>query len=150
PPQLANRILDLLPADLWSDKNTRFADPFCKSGVFLREAAKRLLAGLEKEIPNQQKRINHILQNQVFAVAITELTALLSRRSLYCSKTANGKYSASETFDDEQGNIIFDRTDHNWVRGNCSFCGASQAVYSREINLETHAYQFVHTSQPEE
>ena len=49
--------------------------------------------GLENEIPNQQKRINHILQDQVFALAITELTALISRRSVYCCKTANGKYT---------------------------------------------------------
>ena len=92
PPQLVNRILDMLPPEVWSDKNARFLDPFCKSGVFLREIAKRLDVGLEKSIPNRQKRFNHIFKNQLFAIAITELTALLARRSVYCSKTANGKY----------------------------------------------------------
>src|SRR5712692_4015383 len=98
PPQLANEILNHLPAELWSDKNARFIDPFCKSGVFLREITKRLLTGLEKVIPDRQKRINHVLQKQVFGVAITEMTALLSRRSVYCSKSANGKYSICDGF----------------------------------------------------
>jgi site-specific DNA-methyltransferase (adenine-specific) len=87
-------MLDMLPGDLlWSDKKATFLDPGCKSGVFLREIVKRLDTGLEKQIPNRQERLNHILKNQVFGLGITELTALLSRRSIYCSKTANGKYS---------------------------------------------------------
>ena len=107
PPQLANQILDLLPNEIWSDKNATFLDPVCKSGIFLREIAKRLNEGLKKELPDQQKRINHIFKKQIFGIAITDLTALLSRRSLYCSKKADGKYSICETFADMQGNIRF-------------------------------------------
>ncbi len=149
PPQLVNQILDLLPPEIWGNKNTRFLDPFCKSGVFPREIARRLDAGLEKKIPDRQARINHIFKNQIFGVAITELTALLSRRSVYCSKTANGKYSVCETFDDPQGNIRFERVEHTWENGRCVFCGASQESYERGEELETHAYQFIHTENPE-
>ncbi|HSW40223.1 MAG: putative type III restriction system endonuclease [Nitrospirae bacterium] len=149
PPQMANRILDLLPPELWSNKKATFLDPGCKSGVFLREIAKRLDKGLEKQIPNRQKRINHIFKNQLFGLAITELTALLSRRSVYCSKTANGKYSVCETFDEPQGNIRFGRVEHTWENGRCRYCGANEANYKRGEELESHAYQFLHTDKPE-
>ena len=150
PPNLANRILDLLPPEVWKDKSLRFLDPVCKSGVFLREIAKRLMVGLEDVIPNKQKRINHILNKQIFGIAITELTSLLSRRSVYCSKIANGQYSICETFEAEQGNILFNKTKHRWHNGRCIVCGASQEVYDRNYSLETHAYEFIHINEPEE
>ena len=142
PPKVVNTILDLLPAEIWSDPNATFLDPVCKSGVFLREIAKRLNEGLEKEIPDLQQRLDHIYKKQIFGIAITEITALLSRRSVYCSKTANGEYSVCEAFDDSQGNILFDRTAHTWDKGRCIFCGANQANYDRGEELETHAYWF--------
>jgi len=150
PPQLANRILDMLPASLWSDKGAKFLDPGCKSGVFLREIARRLDKGLEQQFPDRQKRINHIFKNQLYAIAITELTALLARRSLYCSKTANGKYSVCDAFNNAQGNIRFTRIEHTWQNGRCVFCGANQAGYDRGEDLETHAYEFIHTENAEE
>jgi site-specific DNA-methyltransferase (adenine-specific) len=148
-PKLANEILDLLPKEIWKDKNATFLDPVCKSGVFLREIAKRLLEGLRNEIPDIQKRINHIYSKQLFGIGITELTSLLSRRSLYCSKNANGKYSISNSFENEQGNIFFQNIEHKWKNGKCEYCGASQAEYDREEGLETHAYQFIHNNLPD-
>ncbi len=150
PPQLVNQILDALPVPIWSNKDARFLDPGSKSGVFLREIAKRLDKGLESQIPERQDRLNHILKNQLFGLAITELTALLSRRSVYCSKTANGKYSVCEVFNDQHGNIRFVRVEHTWESGRCVFCRANEESYERGTELETHAYQFIHTDKPEE
>ena len=150
PPSLVNNILDLFPQDIWSDKSVTFLDPGCKSGVFLREIAKRLDSGLERKIPDRQKRMDHIFKKQLFGLAITELTALLSRRSTYCSKVANGKYSICESFNNPQGNILLEHIDHKWKNGRCQYCGANAGNYARSAELETHAYQFIHVDTPEE
>lgn len=151
PPEIANRMLDLLPKEIWSDSKVKFLDPFCKSGVFLREITKRLLDGLSEEIPDMQERLDHILHHQVYGMAITELTSLVSRRSLYCSKDASSEYSISR-FAEASGNIAFHEILHTWNEstGKCIYCGASREVYERGEDKESHAYQFIHTDNPKE
>lgn len=172
PPELANQMLDMVEqtwadshggANLWADPDITFLDPFTKSGVFLREVTRRLTTGLEIRMPDLAERVEHILTKQVFGIGITHLTALLARRSLYCSKNATGRHSIAKTFDRNWGNIWFERTDHAWVGGKlkhdlldsggnpvtvgrrCRFCGVQESVYGRGDELESHAYMFTHT-----
>ena len=143
-PELANRMLDLLPQELFRSSKTRFLDPCSKSGVFLREIAKRLLVGLEEQIPDLQQRINHVMTKQVFGIACTDLTAEMSRRTLYCTKQANGEYSVATCFDDAQGNLRYMRCQHTWENGKCKYCGANRTQYDRVENIESYAYPFIH------
>lgn len=154
PPEFAGRMLDTLAAawadshngaSIWADSTVRFLDPFTKSGVFLREITSRLTNGLSAEIPILEERVNHILTRQVFGIGITHLTSLLARRSVYCSKYANGEHSIAKSFDSDQGNIWFERVEHTWANGKCTYCGASQSTLDRGEDLETHAYAFIHT-----
>lgn len=156
PPDIANQVLDMLPQELFRDPNTKFLDPALKSGVFLREIAKRLIAGLADKIPNLQDRCDHIFRNQLYGIAITELTSLLGRRSVYCSKYPNSPFSITK-FENIQGNILYRKIRHRWdhagVNGKCIFCGTAYDGDLGDLNregLETHAYEFIHTVHPEE
>lgn len=174
PPEMANAMLDLLAerwaaahdgADIWADPDVTFLDPFTKSGVFLREITRRLTDGLFRVFPDRAERVDHILTRQIYGIGITQLTALLARRSVYCSKYANGPHSIVRSFDDEDGNIWFQRTEHTWTGGQkefradplsgdekvvythrrCQYCGVGEDDYARNTDLETHAYAFIHT-----
>lgn len=151
PPKLASAMLDLLPQDLFRSPETTFLDPVCKSGVFLREIARRLNDGLIDQMPDTQARVDHILTKQVFGLAITELTALLARRSVYCSKKADGKFSIATKFATPEGNIRLPRTTHHWnAQSKCEDCGASRGTYDRGESLEAYAYPFIHGADPRE
>lgn len=174
PPEIVNQMLDMLPEDIWRDKNATFLDPACKSGVFLREIAKRLI---EAQLPNYEQIsyeineklraggeldgrdiafqnmlesvIEHVFKNQVFGIAITELTSLLSRRSVYCSKYPQSEYSVVR-FDNPEGNIDYKQMQHTWKNGKCVYCDASEGEYNREEGKEQYAYEFIHLDNPEE
>jgi len=147
PPKIANDILDLLPETVWKNKDFKFLDPASKTGIFLREITKRLMDGLKDIFPDEELRLAHILENQVYGIAITDLTSLLSRRTLYCSKNANSQFSIFKNCKDRMGNIFFKPMKHRWKNNFCEDCGASQAVYDRDDIAESYAYNYIHADE---
>ena len=153
-PVVVNRMLDTLPEALWSNPNAKFLDPFTKSGVFLREIGKRLMKGLATVIPDPQERLDHILGQQLYGIAITQLTALMARRTLYCSKdTTELAHCLTDIFAQQgnpDGNIYFAPCEHTFVKGKCSYCGATEREFGAEQRtaLEQHAYLFIHNKNP--
>jgi len=143
-PNLANKILDLLPQDVWTNQNLRFLDLGAKTGVFLREITRRLMAGLSSTIEDEQLRLEHILKKMVFGIAVTELTSLMSRRTLYCSKDASSQFSVVQ-MESPAGNIWFERTEHSYVNGKCSECGGVEAQLERP-GRENYSYALIHES----
>lgn len=145
PPQLANSILDLLPAEVWQNPELKFLDPSCKTGIFLRECARRLMVGLETVMPDENQRREHIFKNMLYGLAITDITGLVSRRSLYYSKSANTEFSVVK-LDSESGNIIYENQKHAIEGRKCIYCGAAESFFDRGESMESHAYQFIHNS----
>ncbi|MDO4507927.1 MAG: Eco57I restriction-modification methylase domain-containing protein [Candidatus Saccharibacteria bacterium] len=149
PPELADKILDLLPKEVWSNKDLRWLDPACKTGIFLRQIAKRLMEGLREEFPDEEMRRQHIFKNMLYGIGITNLTALMSRRSLYTSKNADGEKSIAR-FENSDGNISYDNRPHIYKNGSCIHCGNKEGgELDRDETLERHAYNFIHLT-PEE
>ena len=144
PPKVANAVLDLLPEDVWTNPDLRWLDPATKTGVFLREVTKRLMVGLEPAIPDEGERLTHILTNMVFGVAITELTSLMARRSLYCSKDASSGHSVVP-LPKPEGNIWFNRVHHSYDKSKCTECGATESQLERGEERENYAYAFIHS-----
>lgn len=142
PPKIANEVLDLLPNDVWKNKEIKILDPVSKSGIFLRESARRLMNGLKEEIPNETIRRKHILNNNLFGIATEYTCSLISRRTLYYSKDPTSKFSVVK-MSDTQGNIFFKRTKHNFFAKKCLICGGKESLEKND-NSENFAYPFIH------
>ena len=149
PPELARAMLDLLPAEVWTQSQYRWLDPVCKSGVFLREIAARLLDGLATWEPDFEKRRDHIFRKMLWGTSITEMTGMISRRSVYYSRDASGEQSVVP-FADETGNLPFVAAEHDFGGdGRCRVCGAPKDL-ERGGDRENYAYSFIHGGYPTE
>lgn len=147
PPALARQMLDLLPDKVWTRPDYVWLDPCSKSGVFLREAATRLFDSLADWQPDFVKRREHILRNMLFGTSITQITGIISRRSLYCAADASSTHSVV-MFDDPAGNLPFVPAKHTaGTDGKCKVCRAP-ADLERGPERENHAYSFTHDTYP--
>lgn len=143
PPRVTNAALDLLPSEVWTDRTLRWLDPGSKTGIFPREITRRLMVGLANAIPDETERLNHILTDMVFAIATEEVTAMMSRRTLYCSKDASGEFSAVRLATAD-GNIWHGRAEHDFDgKGKCRECGGAREQLE-VAGRDNKAYGFIH------
>jgi len=149
PPKIVNEMLDLLPSQIWSNPDAKFLDPSCKSGVFLREIAKRLLVTLTDIFPNETQRKEHIYKNMLYGIAITEITSMMARRTLYYTKDATNPLYSVVKMAEKDGNIVFGKTVHEYKDAKCIYCGVKEGVFD-DAKLENHAYRFIHKEMEEE
>jgi site-specific DNA-methyltransferase (adenine-specific) len=151
PPNIVNKVLDALPEAVWSNPELKWLDPATKTGIFLRQVAYRLMIGLKDVYPDEEKRRQHIFQNMLYGIAITELTALMARRSLYTSKDASGDKSIAH-FANIDGNIDYENRSHVYIHGSCKYCGNKESdaqLGGRDEVRERHAYKFIHLTAEE-
>ncbi len=146
PPAFARGMLDRLPDRVWRDPSLKWLDPCTKSGIFLYEAAQRLMEGLKSEIPDYRDRREHIYRNMLYGIAISELTGLISRRTLYhCKDASLGAYSIVR-FDNPEGNIRFPEVQFEGKGEKRIHFGVSKAKKRIEEGREAHIYPFLHMS----
>ncbi len=145
PPRITNDVLDLLPEHVWKDPNLRWLDPASKTGVFPREITRRLMVGLTDAIPDEAERLRHILTQMVHAIAITDMTAMMSRRSLYCSRDSSSKFSVV-TLTTASGNVWHRRVEHDMNdKGRCIECGGPRDSLEAP-GRDNKAYGLIHSN----
>ena len=105
PKDIVDDMLDLLPKELWSNPSATFLDICSKSGVFLDRIYWRLELGLEKIIPDDLDRSDHIITKQIFGLSLSKEMAEISRGVVYGTYRANHPNAFTMQFKDESGNI---------------------------------------------
>ena len=155
PPLLARALLDILPNEVWSDPTLKWMDPATKSGSILREAARRLMDGLDAWEPDPAARSKHILTNMLYGCGMTQVHGEMSRRSVYVSRDATSVHAIAD-FDTPGGNIPFVAAEHDYpvnkqgrASGPCRVCGAPASL-ERGTSRENYAYAFIHGAYPTE
>lgn len=137
-------MLDHLPDRVWRDPSLKWLDPCTKSGVFLYQVAQRLMEGLKSVIPDYNDRVEHIYRNMLYGIAISELTGLISRRTLYHCKDASLKEHSIIKFDNPEGNIRFPEARCEWENGKCIHCGVNEKNAKTSEGREAHIHPFLH------
>jgi hypothetical protein len=101
-------MLDQLPRDVWEDKNKTWFDPCAGKGNFPIQILKRLFIHLQEHIPNEEERIKHIIENQLYMAEYQEESAYFINRVF----SFNGKYKVNLYWGDtlKMPNDFFDLT----------------------------------------
>lgn len=86
PKNVVKNMIDKLQAENpedFTDPKKTFADLYMKSGLFIAEIVKRLYVGLKDKIPDDEKRLKHILEHQVYGFAPSEIIYNIARNFIF-------------------------------------------------------------------
>jgi type II restriction enzyme len=76
PKRVVKMMVDALEQenpDIFTNPDKTFADLYMKSGLYITEIIKRLYVGLKSQIPDNDARLKHIIEHQVYGFAPTEI-----------------------------------------------------------------------------
>lgn len=84
PIKIAKDMVDIIPDEEFN-KDTKFLDLACKSGNFLRCIHDRLMASesMIKAFPIDRERHFHIINNQLYGVALQQQDVMIATRNVY-------------------------------------------------------------------
>lgn len=82
PEKAASELIEILPNNIWN-KDTKFIDIACKSGAFLQVIYNKLMEDLRGEIENPVERRDHILNNQIYGICLSDFCEAVAQRRLY-------------------------------------------------------------------
>lgn len=86
PIQIVNNMLDLLPKEVWTNKELTFLDNSMGSGIFLMEVKRRLMEGLSEIITDKNEREKHIVENMIYGVELDKKNYILACDSVFGGK----------------------------------------------------------------
>jgi len=88
PMWLVNEMLDKLPSEVWSNWDYKWLDPAVGIGNFPIAIYLRLMDGLEKREPDEEKRRKHIVEDMLFMIDISDKNIFVLNK-IFCGNKYN-------------------------------------------------------------
>lgn len=109
---------------IFENPDKTFADLYIKSGLYLTEIVKRLYTGLAEQIPDEDTRIKHILEHQIYGFAPSEIIYNIARNFIF-------GFDASANDIDDSHVVCLDTTPY--AMGNSDFETKCDELFGKEI-----------------
>lgn len=86
PNELIYEMISKLPREIWEDKTKTFFDPAAGKGNFPIYIVKKLFIHLQEHIPDEEERLRHIVENQLFMAELQPESAEFIRTAFSFGK----------------------------------------------------------------
>jgi hypothetical protein len=86
PIEIVNEMLDALPKEVWVNTKLKWLDPAAGMGNFPVAVYTKLMDGLILQIPNEDERRKHILEEMLYMVEYDKANVFMMKK-IFCSTT---------------------------------------------------------------